>query len=168
MTVPVPHPGRATLRRATRTDAVEVHRLLAELAAVQGAAEEVISTPEDIARDGLHPGAALQAVLAHAADGRAVGLALYFFTYSTWKGRRILYVEDLFVDAALRGDGLGRKLLAETARIAREEGALRVELSVKCDNPARRFYEKLGFVRKGEWLPYMLSNTALDTLAADG
>lgn len=154
-----------TLHHATTEDADDVHRLVVELAKVQGAGDLVRSSPADLARDGLKPGAMLQAVLARDTGGRAVGLSLYFFTYSTWNGQRVLYVEDLYVDPALRGSGLGRRLLTEMARITRAEGALRLDLSVKSGNTARGFYETLGLVQKGDWVPYTLAGDALDALA---
>jgi GNAT superfamily N-acetyltransferase len=161
-----PHDTAAiTLSHATVEDAADVHRLVIELAKVQGAGDLVRSSPADLARDGLKPGAMLQAVLARDAAGKAVGLSLYFFTYSTWNGQRVLYVEDLYVDAALRGSGLGRRLLAEMARITKAEGALRLDLSVKSGNTARGFYETLGLVQKGDWVPYTLTGDALEALA---
>ena len=165
MTDTAPHPSGISLAQATRDDAEAVHALIVALAAAQDAAHMVTSTPDDLRRDGLHDGAKLQALLARNAAGDAVGLALYYFTYSTWTCTPVLFVEDLYVDAGLRGSGLGKRLMAGLARIARDHGCLRVSLEVKTDNQARGFYERLGLVRKGPWLPYAVNGAAFHALA---
>jgi GNAT superfamily N-acetyltransferase len=159
------HPSGISIAPAIGTDAEDVHALIVALAAAQDAAEMVTSTPDDLRRDGLHEGAKLQALLARDSGGKAVGLALYYFTYSTWTCTPVLFVEDLYVNADLRGSGLGRRLMAGLARIARDHGCLRVSLEVKSDNQAREFYKRLGLVQKGPWLPYAVNGSAFHALA---
>lgn len=158
------------LRPAEAGDVTLLQDLIRRLAEAQDAAGYVESTPQDLLRDGFGPVPRFHALLAEqvdAATGRrsAVGLALYYFTYSTWAGRPNLYVEDLYVDAEQRGTGVGKRLMAALARHALEAGCARLELAVKTDNRARAFYERLGLVRKGTWLPYAVAGDALAVLA---
>ena len=89
---------------------------------------------------------------------------MYYFTYSTWVGRPNLYVEDLYVDPDQQGGGVGKRLMAAFARAALDAGCGRLELSVKTDNRARVFYERLGLTRKGTWLPYAVEGEGLQSL----
>lgn len=159
------------LRPAEAGDVTLLQDLIRRLAEAQDAGEYVVSSPDDLLRDGFGPVPRFHALLAEEIDtasGRraAVGLALYYFTYSTWAGRPNLYVEDLYVDPDRRGGGTGRRLMAALARAAVDAGCARLELAVKTDNRARAFYERLGLARKGTWLPYAVSGDALRALAA--
>ncbi|NQW10600.1 MAG: GNAT family N-acetyltransferase [Alphaproteobacteria bacterium] len=154
------------IRRATIDDAETLLRLVRRLGEVQGAAHEMTATVEDLRRDGFGPSPRFEALLAEAADGSPVGLALYYFTYSTWAGCTKLYVEDLFVDPNCQGAGLGRRLMASLAVIALDRGCVALDLAVKSDNRARGFYERLGLTRKGSWQPYGVSRDALRALAS--
>ena len=152
------------IRQAVVDDAAVVHRLICDLAAVQGFEGAVQATIEDIRRDGFGAGALFHSMLVEK-DGEAFGLALYFYIYSTWEGRPTLYVEDLVVSDLARGLGVGTALMRELARIAKAKGCSKLELSVSDKNTARAFYEGLGMKRKGDWLPYSISGVGLDGLA---
>lgn len=151
------------IRAAVVEDAPTVHRLICDLAVAQGFEGVVLATIADIRRDGFGDNALFHALLAEN-DGQAFGLALYFRIYSTWQGRPALYVEDLFVDDSARGMGVGTALMRTLARIAKEKGCSKLELSVSSENTARAFYEGLGMSRKGDWLPYTVGGEALDRL----
>jgi len=151
---------------AAPDDAETVLRLVRALAEAQDAGRFVTATADDLRRDAGGHAPYFRALIAERADGEAVGLALYYFSYSTWSGRPKLYVEDLFVDAGLRGSGLGRRLMAALARAALESGCVRLDLSVKTDNRARGFYESLGLARSGTWLPYTVGGADLEALAS--
>lgn len=158
------------LRPAEAGDVAILRDLVQRLAEAQDAGHYVRSTPEDLLRDGFGEVPRFHALLAEEVDpasGRrtAVGLALYYFTYSTWAGRPNLYVEDLYVDPELRGGGVGKRMMAALARAAVESGCGRLELAVKTDNRARAFYERLGLARKGTWLPYAVEGDGLRALA---
>ncbi|MDF1792456.1 MAG: GNAT family N-acetyltransferase [Thalassobaculaceae bacterium] len=162
---------QAVLRRPDETgddDAETVRRLVRALAEVQEAADYVTGTEDDLRRDGSGDNPYFRAMLAERADGAAVGLALYYFVYSTWAGRPKLYVEDLYVDGDLRGTGLGRRLMAALAREAIAHGCIKLDLSVKTNNNARDFYARLGLTRSGSWLPYTVGGADLDVLAGSG
>ena len=108
-----------------------------------------------------------ECVLAEEPVGMALGLALFFPTYSTWRGKPRLWLEDLFVPVAHRGRGVGRALIAHVAALAVARGCARFEWSVlDWNEPAIRFYEALGARPQSEWTTYRITHDALDALAA--
>jgi len=95
-----------------------------------------------------------------------IGLALYYFTYSTFLGRPTLYLEDLFVLPAERGNGAGRALLRALAKIAVRRGCGRMEWAVlDWNTPSIRFYQKLGAKLRREWILTRLAGAPLRRLA---
>jgi len=155
------------IRPAVREDVPQILALVRELAEYERAPHEAVATEADMADAlfGARPGAdALMASL----DGDVVGFALYFTNFSTWLGRRGLYLEDLFVRPVARGRGVGRALLAELARIARARGCLRMEWSVlDWNEPAIGFYRRLGARAMDEWTVFRLTGEPLDRLASE-
>jgi len=130
--------------------------------------EHVHLTEADVLRDGFGQRPAFECLIAEqgpVAAPRAVGHALFFWTYSTWEARRSLYLEDLFVVEDARRSGVGRALIAALARVAQERGAPRLDLSVLDWNPARGTYEHLGFAWEREWLRYRLDAAGIAALA---
>ena len=112
----------------------------------------MVATEADLLRDGFGPQPAFQVTLAFW-DGAPAGFAFWFFNYSTWLGRKGLYLEDLFVRPPLRHFGIGRALLGELARVALAEGCGRFQWQVlDWNTDAIAFYESLGARRMGEWL----------------
>lgn len=101
--------------------------------------------------------------------GRAVGYALYFFTYSSFLARPTLYLEDLFVLEAYRGRGTGKRLFLRCVREAKREGCGRMEWAVLTWNSnAIRFYENARARRLDEWCYYRLDKKAIGALTSDG
>lgn len=140
--------------------------LVRELAEYERSAHEVELTPEGLHKDlfGEAP-----RVFAHVAevDGEIVGTAIWFFSYSTWRGRHGVYLEDLFVRPEHRGAGHGRALLAALAAEAVRHGCARVEWAVlDWNTPAIDFYRSLGAVAMDEWTTFRLTSDALTALAA--
>ncbi len=155
------------IRPATPADAGTIVDLIRELAVFEKEPlTSVKATAADILRDGFGPQPRFECLLVEAA-GRAAGFALFFHNYSTWEGRAGLYVEDVFISEWARGSGLGRRLIAEIAAIAEDRGCTRVDLSVLHWNPARGFYERIGFVETAEWRRYRLDGEPLMRLAAE-
>src|ERR1700712_2788475 len=116
---------RFTIRAARRGDLAALHRLVTGLARYEKLEDQVISTPEHFERALFDDGAAVEAVLLWPGDattGEPVGFALYFHNFSTFLGRRGLYLEDLFVEPEQRGRGYGKALLKHLARLAVERG----------------------------------------------
>jgi len=153
------------IRPAVAADVPALLALIRALAAYEKAEHAVKADAAQLLAEGFGPRPAFEALLAEL-DGKAVGFALFFHNFSTWEGRRGLYVEDLFVLEKARGHRLGERLLAACAAIAVERGCPRLDLAVLDWNPARGFYDRLGFVQLQEWLPYRLGGEALQRLAA--
>ena len=100
------------------------------------------------------------------AGGATVGMAIYFHNFSTFLGRKGLYLEDLYVQPSHRGRGYGKALLFALARIAHERGCGRFEWMVlDWNEPSIRFYESLGAVRMEEWRLFRVTGEALEKLA---
>jgi ribosomal protein S18 acetylase RimI-like enzyme len=155
------------VRSATPADAPIIVQLIRELAAYEKEPlASVKATEADILRDGFGPQRRFESLLVEV-EGRAAGFALFFHNYSTWEGRAGIYVEDIFVSEWARGRSIGRRLLAEIAAIAEARGCRRVDLSVLHWNPARAFYERIGFVEMSTWRPYRLKDEAFASLAAE-
>ncbi|RMD62645.1 MAG: GNAT family N-acetyltransferase [Alphaproteobacteria bacterium] len=155
------------IRWARSADAATIVRLIRELAVFEKLEDHVRVTEADILRDGFGPQPRFECLLAEV-DGVPAGFALFFPNYSTFEGRPGLYLEDIYVVPEARGSGVGRALMARLARIACERGWTRFDLSVLHWNPARAFYERLGFDHGADWLGYRLEGHALARLAEEG
>jgi ribosomal protein S18 acetylase RimI-like enzyme len=157
--------GEITVRLARKADAAAVYELVVELARARDAMEKVVSSAADIERDGFGENPAFEALIAEL-DGKPVGLCLFFGSYSTWRGQRGLYVQDLIVADAARSLGVGQRLLAEAAALAKARGAGYLRLSVDDDNVgAQRFYQRTGFKHSTAELIYVLDNDDFIELA---
>ena len=136
--------GAPVIRRATEADAETIHGLVLDLAEGIGLAHKVASTTRDIRSHGFGPEAAFEALIAES-NGAAVGLCLFFESFSSWDGRRGVYVQDLFVSESARGLGLGRRLLAEAAALSSARGGSYLRPAVDSGNvTAQAFYERVG------------------------
>lgn len=153
------------LRRATELDVPTILELIRGIADYERLSHEVEATEALLRTHGFGPRPIFEAVLAEAGN-RALGFALYFFTFSTFKARPTLYLEDLFVRPEARGRGLGRRLLAHLARTAVERDCGRMEWSVLDWNTAARdFYFKLGAVAMDGWTVFRMTPEAFGRLA---
>jgi GNAT superfamily N-acetyltransferase len=151
------------IRAATPADAGTVLSLIRALADYE-------RMPDAVEMDAALLGAALEqghcrALLAHQGDD-AVGVALYFFNFSTWTGKRGLYLEDLFVAPQARKAGIGLAFFKALAAIARTEGCPRMEWQVlEWNELAHGFYRGLGAEPMTEWRVWRLETDALLALA---
>jgi ribosomal protein S18 acetylase RimI-like enzyme len=154
-----------TIRPATPADVPLILALVRELADYERAPDAVVAT-EAMLHDALFgPRPAAEVVLGFE-GAEPAGFALFFHNFSTWLGRRGLYLEDLFVRPAFRGRGYGRTLLARLAAIAVERGCGRMEWSVlDWNEPAIGFYRSLGAEAMDEWTVFRLAGDALDRIA---
>jgi GNAT superfamily N-acetyltransferase len=156
------------LRDAVPADAPVLLALIRALAAYEREPDAVETTAETLAAQLAAPQPPFAALLAEE-DGVVLGFALHFATYSTWRGRAGVHLEDLFVVPEARGRGIGFALLAALARHAVGLGAARLEWSVlDWNRPAIDFYERLGAQPLSEWTTYRLDRDALARLAAAG
>ena len=137
-----------------------VHRLLLDLATALNKAEKINSSAADIERFGFGDPPCFEAMLAF--DGEeAVGLAVFFYEFSTWRGQRGVYVQDLYVSPDTRGRGLGRRLIEAVRQHAAAQGARYVKLTVHDRNPAAlAFYHAMGFQSCEDELPLVLREGA--------
>lgn len=171
---PVPaEPGHTrtgvTIRRALPEDLLVVHRLIRELALYEGLEDRFVCRVDDLGRELFGTGL-IGAVLAEVADIAevaaiaedaarpvVVGFALWYYTFSTFRGKRGVYLEDLFVLPEHRGKGYGRALLKWMESMAKESGALRVDWSVLGWNePAKAFYRSIGAHPVSDWESWRL------------
>ncbi len=115
---------------------------------------------------GNHCEAALAYTNGAPGTGQAVGLSIYFFTFSTWTGKAGLYLEDLFVDEAMRGQGVGKALFQYLGKRAKELDCPRMDWVVLDWNVgAKEVYRRMGAQHKKEWEGMRLEGEALDRLA---
>lgn len=153
------------IRAARPEDATTITTLVRALADYEREPEAALATEADFLRDGFGPRPAFHTLIAED-DGQAIGFALYFFSYSTWRGRRCLYLEDLFVKPEARGRGAGVGLMRELARLAVAEDCARFVWQVlDWNQPSIDFYERLGAKVTREWLSVRLEGEALSALA---
>ncbi len=154
-----------SIRRATRSDVPTILRLIRGLAEYERLAHQMEATAERIRRHGFGRRRYFETLICR--KGRApLGFALYYFTYSTFLGRPTLYLEDLFVLPDERGNGAGKALLHELAKIAVKRGCGRMEWTVlDWNTPSIRFYEKLGAKLRKEWILTRLTGAPLRRLA---
>ena len=153
------------IRGARPGDEATMLRLIKALAAYEREPDAVQATEDSIRETLFGPNAQVFAFLAEL-DGEPVGLALWFLTYSTWTGRPSLYLEDLFVDEAARGNGIARELFRRLAQEAKARNCARIDWAVLDWNvEAMAFYERLGGRRQTGWEPWRVDGAALDHLA---
>ncbi|WP_425222127.1 N-acetyltransferase family protein [Pseudomonas sp.] len=153
------------IRDAHVADSELILHFVRELARYEKAEQEVIATRSDIEASIFGEQSTVRALICEA-DGQPIGFAVYFFNYSTWQGRRGLYLEDLYVSPEYRGGGAGKELLKHLARIAVDGGCGRFEWSVlDWNEPAIRFYESIGAKAKSEWVGYQLAGEALQAFS---
>lgn len=146
---------------ATPADAALIHRFICELAEYEREPDAVEVTAAELAAQMAEPRPPFECVLA-SLDGEPAGFALFFHNYSTWRGRRGLYLEDLYVTPAQRGRGVGKALLDHLAQLAVARGCARFEWSVlDWNTPAIDFYRSLGAVPMDGWTVWRLDGAAL-------
>lgn len=154
-----------TIRSAVPGDEGVVFDFIRKLAVYEKLGHEVEATESDI-REALF-GASPRCCCDLAFwDGAPAGFALWFYNFSTFRGRAGIYLEDLFVEAHRRGLGIGTGLLKHLARRCVEEGLCRLQWSVLGWNgPSIDFYISLGATPIEEWKVFRLSDEALERLA---
>ena len=149
------------IRPAEVNDAPLILRFIKELAAYEKAEHEVVASEADI-RQTLFGADSPARALICTVDGVEAGFAVYFFNYSTWQGKRGLYLEDLYVTPAFRQAGAGKAMLRHLARVAVAQGCGRFEWSVLDWNDlALQFYRSIGAWPMDEWVRYRMAGSAL-------
>ena len=138
------------IRKATKNDMPSVLELIQELATFEKEPDAVVVTVDDLVRDGFSENPLFQCFVAEV-DGEIIGMALYYYRYSTWKGKTI-HLEDLIVKESKRGTGAGFALYKEIIKKGKAENVRRIEWNVlDWNTPAIDFYEKSGAKVLGDW-----------------
>jgi GNAT superfamily N-acetyltransferase len=155
------------IRPAAASDAALILNLIRELAEYERLLHEVEATQAMVSEAlfGDKP-----RVFADIAEwkGEPAGFALWFYNFSTFRGRHGIYLEDLFVRPQLRGHGIGKALLRGLARRCAAEGLARLEWSVlDWNEPSIGFYGSLGAIAKDDWTVYRLTGEALARLGTE-
>jgi GNAT superfamily N-acetyltransferase len=158
---------KLVIRPGETADVPVIAHLIRELARFEKLEHEVVMTDELLAKNLFGPRRYAETLIAE--DGsKPIGFALFFHTFSTFLGRPGLYLEDLFVVPEQRGNGVGRALLRELARLALERECGRLEWAVlNWNRDAIRFYESLGARPNSEWTVYRLAGEALTALGRE-
>ncbi len=138
------------IRKATKNDMPSVLELIQELATFEKEPDAVVVTVDDLVRDGFSENPLFQCFVAEV-DGEIIGMALYYYRYSSWKGKTI-HLEDLIVKESKRGTGAGFALYKEIIKQGKAENVRRIEWNVlDWNTPAIDFYEKSGAKVLGDW-----------------
>lgn len=156
------------LRPAVRADVPLILRFIRALAEYEKLLDEVVAT-EAALEEHLFGSQPRSEVILAEWNGVSAGFALYFHNFSTFLCRPGIYLEDVFVHPEFRGRGIGKALLLELARIARQRGCGRFEWAVlDWNKPSIQFYESLGAEAMDEWRLMRVSGPALNRLADQG
>jgi diamine N-acetyltransferase len=157
-----------TIRAAGQADATLIFALVCELADYENLQSEVIAAPETLAAALFAPQPRLFCDIAEW-NGEPAGFSVWFLNFSTFRGRHGLYVEDLFVRPALRGNGIGKALMARLAKLCVEQGLARFEWAVLDWNaPGIAFYRSIGATVMDDWRICRLTGKALQGFASEG
>jgi GNAT superfamily N-acetyltransferase len=159
-------PSSIEITPAKPADVPMVLALITALAEYEKLRHEVVATEASLHQALFGPKPGAEAIIARA-DGTAAGFALFFHNFSTFMGKRGLYLEDLFVLPEFRGRSIGKALLQYLAQLALQRGCARFEWAVlDWNRPARDFYESLGAEAKSDWIIHRVSGPALQRLAS--
>lgn len=158
---------KTIIRTGRKEDLPRVLELIKELAAFEKAPGEVMNTVELMERDGFGPNPIFGFFVAEA-ENRINGLSLYYWRYSTWKGKR-LYLEDIIVTEAARGQGIGKLLFDRTLQHTLDhDGSGMVWQVLDWNTPAINFYKKYSAKMDAEWTNCGLERDAIEHLLHPG
>ncbi len=156
--------GDISIRNASPEDVEIIFDFICELAVYEKLRDDVTATP-DILMESLFVKRQAEVIIAEE-EGRALGFALYFHNFSTFKGRACLYLEDIFVKEEHRGRGIGKMLFKRLAQIAVERGCERFDWAVlDWNKPSIEFYKSLGAFPMDEWTVFRLTGEPLQRVA---
>ena len=145
------------IRIGGESDLPDVLKLIKELAIYEKAPNEVVVSEDEMKTWGFGPEKVFDFFVAEN-DGEIIGIALYYYKYSTWKGKCI-FLEDIIVTEKERGKGIGKLLFDEVVRVAKEKKVRRLEWQVlEWNEPAINFYKKYGSNLDPEWINCKLTD----------
>nr|WP_315241277.1 GNAT family N-acetyltransferase [uncultured Flavobacterium sp.] len=150
------------IRKGKPEDMKSVLALIQELAIFEKEPDAVLITEEDLIRDGFGENPLFHVFVADV-DKEIVGIALYYYRYSTWKGKTI-HLEDLIVKEKMRGTGLGSALYSEIIKQGKKENVRRIEWNVlNWNTPAVNFYENSGAKVIEEWRVVQMDEAGINS-----
>ncbi|UTJ07552.1 GNAT family N-acetyltransferase [Arcobacter roscoffensis] len=153
------------IRDAVSSDAQTILDFIIELAVYEKAEHEVKTNVEQTREAIFGDNSTVKALICEE-NGVAIGYAVYFYNYSTWLGKKGIYLEDLYITELKRGNGAGKKMLKHLAKKALNEKCGRFEWScLDWNTPSREFYESLGAKSQDEWIGYRLEGKTLEDFA---
>lgn len=156
--------NKLVIRPGTSEDIEIIYNFISQLAEYEKLTHEVTTTPEELAKTLFADNRHTHTIIAFYNE-KPVGFALYFYNFSTFKGKPGLYLEDLFVIPEMRGKGFGKKLLIELGKIAKANNCARFEWSVlDWNKPAIDFYKSLGAKPMDEWTVFRLTEDGIKKL----
>lgn len=154
------------IRKGLKEDMPAVLDLIKELAAFENEPDAVVITAEELVNDGFGENPLFQTFVAET-DGEIIGTALFYYRYSTWKGKTI-HLEDLIVKQEKRGTGAGSALYKEVLKFARQDGVRRVEWVVlNWNTHAIEFYERSGAAILQDWLTVQMNEEGITKFTLD-
>lgn len=153
--------NQLSIRPAVIADSKLILHFIRDLAIYEKSEHEVLATIETIEATIFSKENHVNALICEQ-EGQAVGIAIYFYNYSTWLAKSGLYLEDLYVSPEHRGKGAGKLLLKKMAQIALQKGCGRFEWScLDWNKPSRDFYQSIGAKSQDEWVGYRMSGQTL-------
>jgi GNAT superfamily N-acetyltransferase len=157
-----------SIRIATADDAGAIHALILELAEQLDVREKIASSNKDIRDALLGTEPAVHALLAEQGD-IAIGVAIFFLSFSTWRGSNGVYLQDIYLRSGEREEGTGKRLLAKVAEWATAQGADHMRLSVDVENvAAQSFYRHIGMSNRDDEMIFQISGRDFQVLGEKG
>ena len=151
------------IRKGIESDLEGVLALIKELALYEKAPQEVTISLEQLREDGFGLRRLFECIIAEF-EGMVVGMAFYYFRYSTWKGK-FLYLEDFVVSESFRGKGIGAQLFDAVMQVSLSEACVGMTWQVlDWNEPALHFYKKYGAHLDGEWINGRLMRREIELL----
>lgn len=155
------------IRKGEIDDMTAVLGLIQELAVFEKEPDAVVVSVDDLVRDGFGEKPLFHTFVAEL-NGEIIGMALYYYRYSTWKGKTI-HLEDLIVKEAHRGTGAGLALYTEIMKQGKKDGVRRIEWNVlDWNEPAIRFYEKSGAKVLDDWRVVQMDEEGIERFLNNG
>jgi len=154
-----------TLRPTTQADVPALHRLMRDFAAYEKLQDRFRITEASLLDALFAPNPPIESILVDG-DSATIGFALWFFQFGTFSGHWYMFVEDIYVDPAYRGRGIGMALFRHMARLAVARDCINMEWNVlDWNTPAIEFYRRIGAKPVTGWIPQTLSGDAMIALA---
>lgn len=156
-----------SFRPAERADVPEIARLIRALAAFLGEEDEAQVEDAQLCAHLFEQGSAEAVIVEHRRKG-AIGFALFYPTFSTWTGKRGMFLEDLFLEEEYRRDGVGAALMSHLAHICQDRGWARLEWTCLAKNTSGlAFYRSLGAQRMDDVVVHRFDAISLERLAKE-